>query len=416
MLQSPFIRNCAPKIYHIALLILITIMYIAVCAEADIYVPAFPQMISYFGVEENQIQLILSLNFLGLCLAGLIAGPLSDSYGRRSILLGGLFLFVVSSLGCVCSTNFLPLLFWRLVQGVGASVPMVIGMVIIVDKYSQEKSGQLISVLNSVIAAAMAGAPIAGAWLSQQFGWKINFVVILLLALISFLGSLSFIEESLPVTNRKKFNLKNSVKEYGQILKSIRFISYTLIACLPFTAIVVYIANLSIVFINYGGLSAEELGYYQATTMATFIVFSLIAAKSIPKMGVDFTKNIGGFLTIVGSFSFFYVSSTDPYNINLICISVAFSAAGGAMMAGTFGMKALSTFPNMAGSAMAMMTAIRQLLAAGLVVVSEILFDGTLKPVATIIGIYTIVAIIAYIINYFFDAKEPRLKSQPESL
>ena len=81
-------------------------MYIALCAEAEIYVPAFPDMIKYFAVSENQIQLVLSINFAGLCISGIVVGPLADAYGRRKILIIGLLLFTLTSLGCVYSYSF----------------------------------------------------------------------------------------------------------------------------------------------------------------------------------------------------------------------------------------------------------------------------------------------------------------------
>ena len=100
-ISKPLFSNLSKRTYDIALLTLVTIMYVMLCAETDIYVPTFPEMIQYFGVHENQIQLILSINFAGLCLAGLVVGPLSDSYGRRKVLLISLLLFVISSIGCV---------------------------------------------------------------------------------------------------------------------------------------------------------------------------------------------------------------------------------------------------------------------------------------------------------------------------
>ena len=405
MLEKPLFKNLSSAASSFALLTLVIIMYIALCAEADIYVPAFPQMIQSFGVQENQIQLILSINFAGLCIAGLAAGPLSDSYGRRKILLSGLLLFVIGSAGCVCATEFNTMLFWRLIQGIAASVPMVIGCAVIVDKYPQEKTSQLIGVLNSVISAAMAGAPIAGAWISQAFNWRANFIVILGLALISFVGTLLFIEETLPSIKRNSFNILSICKDYAKITKSLEFICYTLIAMFPFTVIVVYIANLSVILINHMGMSLEYFSYYQATTMGTFIVFSLASVKFINKKGIDFTQNLGGILALIGSIGIFYISQVNPTNVNLICVSMAFIAAGGAMIVGIFGMKALSIFPSMNGTATAMMTAFRQLLAAGLVILSEILFDGTIVPVAMIIFGYAVVTTICYFLVY---SQKPR--------
>ncbi|MBM3467943.1 MAG: multidrug effflux MFS transporter [Alphaproteobacteria bacterium] len=396
MLDKPLFSNLSQKVYDVALLGLVTLMYILLCAEADMYVPAFPQMIQYFGVEENQIQLILSLNFGGLCIAGLLAGPLSDSYGRRSVLLGGLLLFVFSSAGCVYTNDFNLMLIWRLLQGVAASIPMVIGAATFLDKYSAEKAAQLVGVINSVISASMAGAPVVGAWISQVFDWRANFTVIFMLALISFLGTLMFIEETLPSDKRKEFRLGAVLKNYVKLAKSFEFMCYTLIVNFPFTAVVVYIANLSVIFVNHIGMSLEKFSYYQATTMGTFIIFSLVSIKLIGKKGLDYTKNLGGLLAFIGSVGLFYTSQAHLTNVTMICSFMALVAAGGAMMAGTFGMKALSIFPEINGTAMAMMTGVRQLLAAGLVVISEILFDGTIAPVASIIFIYAVACVISY--------------------
>jgi DHA1 family bicyclomycin/chloramphenicol resistance-like MFS transporter len=401
MLEKPLFNALPAKVADYMLIGLVTLMYIMLCAEADMYVPAFPQMIHYFGVEENHIQLILSVNFAGLCIAGLVAGPLSDSYGRRKVLLAGLFLFLLSSIGCVYTDNFKWMLAWRLLQGISASVPMVIGAATFFDKYSAEQAGKLIGFINSIITASMAGAPVAGAWLSQIFNWRANFIVILALALLSFVGTLLFVEETLPGNKRKKFNLFGIGKDYLQLSTSFRFLTYTLIANFSFVVIVVYVANLSVIFINHLGMDLESFGYYQATTMATFVIFSLLSIKLIDKKGIDFTKNLGAILGLIGSVGVYYISYFDKNNVNIICLSMAFIAAGGAMMAGTFGLYALGVFPGMNGTSMAMMTAVRQSLASGLVILSEVMFDGTIVPVAVIIFIYAAFATICYgVMNY----------------
>lgn len=398
MIEKPIFEHFSNKFYDMALIILVTIMYIALCAEADIYVPAFPSMIEFFNVAENKIQLILSINFFGLCISGLLAGPLSDSFGRRKVLLFGLLLFVISSLGCTLTNDFIGMLFFRLLQGIAASVPMVIGAATFLDKYSQEKAGKLIGMINSVISASMAGAPIAGAWLSQIFNWRANFIVILILAVISFLGTLFFISETLPEQKRKVFLFKSIVLDYLKLLKSFKFMCYTLIVNFPFTAIVVYIANLSIVFVNYLGMDLKTFSYYQATTMGTFIIFSLLSIKVIDLKGLDYTKNVGAILALIGTIVFFIICQINPSNINIIAVAMAFLAAGGAFIAGTFGIKALSIFPEMNGTSMAMMTAIRQLMAAGLVVLSEVFFNGSLVPVSLIIFCYAMFSTVCYLV------------------
>lgn len=401
MLDKPIFTNLSPKFANIALITLMTLMYIAICAEADMYVPAFPQMIKFFGVAESKISLTLSINFVGLCVSGLITGPLSDSYGRRKVLLGGLTLFMASSLGCVMTDSFDWMLFYRLMQGIAASIPMVVAGAALFDKYPPEKAGQVLGVLNGIISATMAGAPIVGAFLCEIFDWRANFVVILGLAVISFLGTLLFLEETLPKNKRRTFNLPAISKAYITLSKSLKFICYTVIASAPITIIIIYVANLSVILVNYLGMDLVTCSYYQSTTMGMFIVFALLSAKLISAKGADYTKNLGGIIALIGSIMLFAISQIDKTNVNVIALSMAFISGGGALMIGTFGLKALSVFPDMNGTAMAMMTAIRQLLASGLVILSEVMFDGTIVPVATIILVYAVVCVICNIMVWY---------------
>ena len=235
-----------------------------------------------------------------------------------------------------------------------------------------------------------------GAWISQIFNWRANFIVILILASVLFMGTFLFVEETLSESKRKTFHPFAAFRNYVKLLKSFEFICYTLIVNFPFTAIVVYIANLSVIFMNYIGMGLIEFSYYQATTMLTFIIFSLFSIKLIDKKGLDYTKNLGGLLALIGSAGLYYISHIDDMDVNIISVSMALVAAGGALMAGTFGMKAMSVFPEMIGTSMSMMIAIRQFLASGLVILSELFFDGTIIPVATIIFLYAVISTFCY--------------------
>ena len=353
-------------------------------------------MIDYFGVHDSQISMILSINSLGLCLTSFLVGPLSDSYGRRQILVLGLLVFLLGSFGCVIATSFESMLWWRFIQGLSASIPAIISGALIADRYSESKAGQLLGFLNSLISATMAGAPILGAWITKCFHWRLNFTIILALALITFLGVFLLIEESLPKEKRKPFFFKNFIQDHLKLFKNLTFICYTLIVNFPFTAIVVYIAYLSVIMMNYLGFSIEQFSYYQATTMGTFIIFSLLSVKMIPYYGLDGTKNIGTFLALGGALGIFIISYTIPQNVNSISLAMAFIAAGGAVMAGPYGMKALYLFPELKGTSMGVMIAFRQLLTAGLIAIVEYFFDGTIQPVAWVIFGYGLLTLLCY--------------------
>jgi MFS transporter, DHA1 family, multidrug resistance protein len=400
MLSKPIFSKFSEKTYDLALLCLTTLIYITLCAEADMYVPAFPEMIGYFKVAENKIQLILSLNFAAICIAGLVAGPLSDSFGRRKVLVLGLLLLVISSLGCVFVNSFTMMLFFRILQGISAAVPMVVTSALFFDRYSSEKAGQILGILNMVISACMAIAPIAGAYLIEVYNWRANFIVIFLLALTSFLGALFFTNETLPVAKRKPLSLVSTLKDYMQVCTSYEFIIYCIIANFPITAILVYISSLSVIFVNHLGMALSVFSYYQASSTVSFVIFSLLSTKLIKHKGIEYCKNLGGLLCVIGSFCMLIVALTNHTSPILICFAMSIVTAGGALLCAPFCVKLMSVFPSMNGTALSVCTAFRQISTSGLVIISEIMFDGTIIPIAYIIFAYMALSLIGYFILY----------------
>ena len=193
------------KYQDILLLAMIALMYTTVCMETDIYVPSFPDMKFFFSTTAEAIQRILSINFVGICLGSLLFGPLSDSFGRKSMLRAGLVLFSIASWGCLIFKNFELFLLCRFIQGIGAAAPMVITFAMLLETFEPKKVAQLCGGINLFITGVMAAAPILGSFLNIYFGWQANFFLIAVLATCSLLGSLFFIPETLLLQNRTQF-------------------------------------------------------------------------------------------------------------------------------------------------------------------------------------------------------------------
>jgi DHA1 family bicyclomycin/chloramphenicol resistance-like MFS transporter len=96
------------------------------CIELEISAPSFPSMMTYFGVSESIIGLTISMNLIGFCLAAIIYGPLSDSYGRRKVMLFGNGVLAIGAIMCVLAPTFQILLFARFIQGLGAATSAVV--------------------------------------------------------------------------------------------------------------------------------------------------------------------------------------------------------------------------------------------------------------------------------------------------
>lgn len=394
---NDIIINTSEKLYSLCLLITVILIYILCCAEADIYVPAFPQMVKFFNIPESKIQQIISINFLSISITSIFAGPLSDSFGRRQVTFYGLLLLTSSSVIMILTQNYTQVLFWRFIQGIGTSMAMVSGGAIFFDYYQGEKAGKMIGILNAVIISATAGAPVLGSYLCQIYNWRANFVVIMLLSIICLVFFTLFIKESISDDKRARFNITNILKSYFEVFRSLHFLCYCLIACFPFIVAVVFVTNLSLIFVNHLGINLDTYSYFQASFSIVFVLFSLASVKIISFKGADYATDLGGILSITGAIGLFIIGlffHTNPY---LICFFMCFISAGGATMTGSFGAKALALFPEITGIALAACTTLRLCLVTVFIGLTEYFFSGSILPVATIIFLYAFLSFIFYI-------------------
>lgn len=373
---------------NITLMSIIAIMYATVCMETDIYVPAFPDMKIFFDTTAEAIQQILSFNFIGICLGSLLFGPLSDSFGRKRILLLGLTLFSISSWCCWMVTQFDLFLLCRFLQGLGAAAPMVVSFALLLESYEPKMVAQLCGALNIFITGVMAAAPILGSYLNIHFGWQANFLVIALLATLSLIGSMLFVAETLPVKERNKFSIISIVKNYGTVLTSFTYMAGSFACYLMFAGMMLFIANLSIIFMEYLGVPKETYAYYQASPSITFAIFSLLSIWIIQKFGIYKTKIAGVIITLIGTILLIATSAFQP-NPVLICAAMVVYSIGITLAAPIYGMEAANVFPQMRGIATGMSNALRFVIIAGLVGIGGMLFDGSILPVAILIGVST---------------------------
>ncbi len=165
--------------------------------RTDVSVPGFPDMVRYFSTTEAQVQLTLSLNFFWFCIAGLFNGPLSDSFGRRRLMLIGNTIFLVGGIGTACANSIEVLIAWRFLQGIGASAAFTVVFAMIADAYQGAEASKWVERINALLTAAMAGAPILGGFLVESFGWRSTYGSVALLCLAITLLLALFLPETL---------------------------------------------------------------------------------------------------------------------------------------------------------------------------------------------------------------------------
>jgi len=237
----------------------IYITFIALLASTpplstDMYLAAIPQIASDWGVGKDLINLTLVLWFASFSVFILVAGSLSDKYGRKPVLVGGLLIFVVSSFLCAISQNAYQLIAYRVLQGMGAGAPSAIVMAIIRDKFTGQERHQAMAYIMTIVAVAPMVAPIIGAMLLEFFSWRFIFATQGALVAITLLITFSF-KETIP--EKLSTSLVKLVTRYVIHFKNKEFmfanISMGLLP-LPFYG---FIAFSPIYYISINGLSEK---------------------------------------------------------------------------------------------------------------------------------------------------------------
>lgn len=193
----------------------------------NMFVPAMPLAAAEFGASMDTISLTLTLYLLGVGLAQLFYGPLSDRFGRRRIVIGGTAFFLVASLACALAPSPDLLIVGRLVQAFGGCAGLVISRAIVRDVWDADRAVSVLGKIMTVMAVAPALSPVIGAWLGSEFGWRSIFFLVAAVGAAVWLCSLV----GLPETNHQRLALPRIgavLRSYGTVLRDPVFYGFTL--------------------------------------------------------------------------------------------------------------------------------------------------------------------------------------------
>ena len=309
-------------------LLLIIIIFIAACIETDIYLPAFPDMMTYFSVSEEQIQSLLTWNFFGICISGLFYGPISDSLGRKKPLCIALGLFLLGSIITIFAQSFDYMLWGRLLQGLGSGGCFTLGTAVIFDAFQAQKAVRAINQINSIAPFIMAAAPPIGGYLNYVYGFRSNFLAIAFFVLISFLVCMLFFDETLSKEKRQPLQVKKILGDFKKAFTSLPFWQLTGVVSLLFAGYLAFLSTSSVLFVLEFGVSKQTFPLYQASILAMWLVASLTSTRAIHRYGTAMIKRVGIAFIVAGTLGLIATAMMAPKNPYLLT---------GAMLLYTFG-------------------------------------------------------------------------------
>jgi len=335
----------------------------------DIYLPAFPTIAAQFNVTEQQVQQTVAIFMLTVGLGQLIAGPLADKFGRKPIAVVGVSLYAGSALLAYIAPSFAVLMFARALQGLGACATFVVAFAIVRDKYGSERSGQMITYLNGIVCFIPALAPILGAWLTVQFGWRMNFMFLTLFALTGLVITLTLFRETRPADSHYQGHILD-LRRFVPIIKTPIFLFNSLLCMVAMSAILVFVTLAPGWIITHLGGTVADFTFWFTLNAVLSIIASFITPIYI-KRNSQKALRVGVSILVASSILMIALSRIESAIALMIPILIA--ALGFALSLGSAAGMALSRFPKQAGTASALIGAMQMSGASVLVFLTQYL-------------------------------------------
>lgn len=320
-----------------------------------IYLPAVPLMADELGTSLGQIQLIIPAYLIAFAMMQLVAGPLSDAFGRRPVILSGLSLFFFASLACAISTDIWQLLGARFVQAAGACTTIVVGRAIIRDTSEGKSAARAMSYLAMALGVGPATAPFFGSLLLDAFGWRSTFFATAAMSAIVLIFAYRILDETLPREARRPSRPAALAAGYLSLLRQRKFMGYSLTISFQSGTFQVFITAAPIVLISLMGVSPQLFGLYVMVIPGGFILASFIGGQLSNRVSLDAIIVTGCICGVIGGLMqvFFAVSGIASPPLIVAAIFVA-NFGTGLVFANCYALALSTVSPSFAGAASAL--------------------------------------------------------------
>lgn len=353
-----------------------------------IVLPALPDIVERFDSDYSLVQLVVSGYLLGVALAQPISGFLCDRFGRRPVMLIGLSIFILASVGCSVSTSLSQLVTFRVLQAVGASTGTVASRAIVRDIFSAEMGTRALSYITIGLGVAPVIAPMIGGWLLVVASIKVVFLFAAGIGAAVFATIALHLPETRSTADvAPKWN--EGFGNYGRLLKSRPFVGYTLIFGFVQGSFFAFLAVGAAVFQTSFGMGPTVFGMVWGGMAIAYVFGAMLGGRlSVSTLSASVLP-IGVLLTlVVGALLLLMVITIGVSPATVLLPIVVLMALSGTVtplvMAG-----AVYDHPDIAGTSAGLSSALGLIIGNVFVIVSGLLYDGNFLPIAVLIAIST---------------------------
>ena len=388
-------------------IILIAFTISTVALATDVMLPALGMMGQAFDLSNmNDTQYVVSVFFLGFALGQLVVGPLSDSTGRRPVVLWGYGVFLVGCGLSIFASSWTVMLIGRFLQGLGAAAPRIVTTAMVRDDYKGRMMAKIMSVVMAVFIIVPALAPSLGQVLIYLGGWRMAFWGLVMVALPTAIWFMVRMPETLPVHRRLPFSVGTIVNGLSVIVKTKVTMGYTIASGLVFGFFIGYLSTAQQIFQTsfnqgdwfalYFGMAALSIG------SASFLNARLVMMMGMRRLSHlaagAFTLWSGLFLGLMA----LWLGGVPLFWVFMVWLLVAFFFIG--IMFGNLMALAMEPLGDFAGLGSAFVGALSTVISLPLGWVISAGYNGTIYPL--VIG-FASLGLLAWLVMVWTDRHHP---------
>jgi len=400
------------KISYTRLAFLLAFLNVIGPFSTDAYLPAFQAMQHDLGTDAVAMQQSLTAYMLPFATMMLLHGAISDTLGRKRVILVGLALYILASLFCALAPNIHVLLIGRALQGMSAGVGVIVGRAIVRDVLDGPPAQRLMSHVAMVFALGPAIAPILGGALTAWLGWRAIFFFLVLLACAQMVMAFRMLPETLPPEKRQPLHLGNLLKGYTAVMLNPGFIAMSLCGAFFFAGFFLYIMSAPVFLPRHLHLGETQFGWLFVPLVTGMILGSVVAVRLSHRLSphriICIAFAISALAALLNLAANLWLPTTLATRIPQLAIhtfaqNIAFPALT---------ILALDMYPSRRGMASSCQGFIQTLimgLGAGLLV--PLLWDSTLHLATAMAAVWAI-SFAAYLAYRFFSHRTQSLPSE----
>jgi MFS transporter, DHA1 family, multidrug resistance protein len=318
----------------------------------DTAFPSFHAIAEDFALSKWAVQQTLTVYLLPLSIMSLVQGPASDALGRRPVILAGLCVYTLASVGCTFAPNFTTLLIFRSLQGTSAGVGMIVGRAVIRDLFEGPQAQKLLSLVTMLFAFAPAVAPVIGGWIHVTLGWHAVFGFMALFSLSLAIGSYLLLPETHPKEKRPHLHAETLARTAWSVVCHREFLLLAFGMGANFAALMIFVGAAPSVVVDHWQLTETQFANLFIPVIGGLISAAFVSGRMAGRFSYAQQSRLGFILALSGSavMTVWFVAVKAP-PILIQQLLIAFIAFGVQLAGPTLSLRMLDLFPLARGSA-----------------------------------------------------------------